>query len=167
MFHHKSIKMQNRREFLKTLGLTAVCTCGGMMVLDGCAMFKGVSAVPVVPREALSVEGNRLMIDLRKTNDLLITGGAAKLSLPGDDGTVIYKMIIIRPAENEYRVFGDHCTHGGRELNYRHNESKLECSSFGHSTFDLNGQVTGGPAKAPLARYTYHIEKDILTIQLP
>jgi Rieske Fe-S protein len=50
----------------------------------------------------------------------------------------------------EYLAFSDKCDHGGRELNYLVDQSKLQCSSFGHSEYDLDGKVLKGPAKNAL-----------------
>lgn len=159
--------MQNRRDFLKTLGLSTVCVCGSIMTLDGCSMVRGVSAVEVIPASAIRQEGQQVRVDLSKAESLRKIGGAGKLTIIAEDGSQTHKLIVVRPSENEFRVFGDHCTHGGRELNYRHSESKLECSSFGHSSFNLKGQVTGGPAKAPLSMFAVRTENEILVIHLP
>lgn len=62
-------------------------------------------------------------------------------------------VLILRTKEDQYLVFENSCTHGGRKLDPVPGESKLRCCSLGHSTFDYEGKRLSGMAKKPLTRY--------------
>ena len=141
-----------RRDFLKTIGLATVCACTGMAALNACSMIKGVSATETIPDYAWKRNDDGIIIDLAKSECLVLPGGAGKLSVDiGDEKPL--KLIVVHHEEGHFRVFSDCCTHGGRELNYLHEEGKLQCSSFGRSEFSMKGQAIKGPAEGPLAVY--------------
>jgi Rieske Fe-S protein len=145
-----------RRDFLKTIGLATVCACTGMAALNGCSMIKGVSATETIPDYAWKHNDDGIIIDLAKSECLALPGVAGKLSVDTGDEKPI-KLIVVHYKEGQFKVFSDCCTHGGRELNYLHEEGKLQCSSFGHSEFSMKGQAIKGPAEGPLA--VYPVEK--------
>lgn len=93
-----------------------------------------------------------IIIDLAKSECLALPGGAGKLSVETGAEKPL-KLIVIQTAEEQFKVFLDCCTHGGQELNYLHEEGKLQCSSFGHSEFSMKGQAIKGPAEDPLALF--------------
>jgi cytochrome b6-f complex iron-sulfur subunit len=137
----------SRREFLGRMGVWSTCACAGFAGASSCSMMAGVSKVPALSGEAFYLEDNELIIDLTKTALLNNSGDAAKLVVPLHDRL---KLIIILDPSGQYLVFSDKCDHGGRELNYLVDQSKLQCSSFGHSEYDLDGNVLKGPAKNAL-----------------
>ncbi|TVQ09469.1 MAG: hypothetical protein EA361_15445 [Bacteroidetes bacterium] len=154
----------NRREFLKTMGIATLCACTGAAGFNSCSMIKGVSKTTPIPSEAITHNGNFLMIDLEQSAFLQITGRAGKISLEDEDQT---KIIVVHHSPGQYKAFSDRCTHGGRELNYLHEKEQLQCSSFGHSAFKLtNGHVIKGPAEGPLAIYPTSKSGNILNVQI-
>jgi nitrite reductase/ring-hydroxylating ferredoxin subunit len=67
-------------------------------------------------------------------------------------------------AEDVYRAYANRCTHRRRELNYLHEEHRLECVSR-KAHFDLAGNVIKGPAESALLVYPSHREGDDLVIE--
>ena len=152
---------QTRRTFLKAGGGVLICTCAGVNEA-GCSMISGKSNMPKVPPDASHVSDNKLVIDLTQVPALAVVGGSAKLVPTGSDK----KVCIVRSDDNHFKAFINRCTHGGRELEYRHNEKKLRCVSFGHSEFDLEGRKLGGPAKGDLTKLAVTRTGDSLEIVL-
>ncbi len=154
----------NRRDFLKTMGVATVCACTGLATLNGCKMIRGVSSTAAIPVDSYHLTGNELTIDLSKADCLKHPGGAGKLSLDNEDEV---KVIIVHHEPGKYKAFSDHCTHGGRELNYKHEDKILQCSSFGKSTFKLtNGHVIKGPAEGPLSIYPIQVVNTSLKLTI-
>lgn len=147
-----------RRNFVKTTGLVTGAACLGMSGICSCSMMEGISDTPSIPASAIQLNGNKLTILLDGANGLKEPGGKGKLSLkPDNNAENELKLIVIHPEAGTYLVFEDHCTHGGRELNYKHQSKQLICSSFGHSKYNLSGEVLSGPAEGDLK--TFHFEK--------
>jgi cytochrome b6-f complex iron-sulfur subunit len=153
----------SRREFIKKAGYVTACTCAGFG-MKGCSMFSGVSATPEIFPDALHVENGNLIIDLNQAGSLKEPGGSGKLTIVDPESGEKIKIIVIQPGEGEYKAFADRCTHGGRELNYVHDKKQLKCSSFGQSTFTLQGEVVKGPAKEPVDIYDLQVAGNNITI---
>ena len=153
----------NRRDFIKTFGIATVCACTGIAGFNSCSMIKGVSKTATIPEDSYRVEDNKLILDLNRIECLSDVGGAGKLSFTSSDDEI--KIIVLHHEAGKYKAFSDRCTHGGRELNYKHSEETLQCSSFGRSTFKLtNGHVIKGPAEGPLAVYPLQIVNNTLIV---
>jgi nitrite reductase/ring-hydroxylating ferredoxin subunit len=142
-----------RREFIRKAGLASACVCTGLMGVNGCSMIGGISKTPEIHSDAWKLDGDDLVIDLEKVESLIKTGGSGKLTVDDRVNGNEKKIIIIHHKKGEYKAFADYCTHGRRELNYIHDKGQLECSSFGKSTFSLQGPVIKGPAEEPLETY--------------
>ena len=117
-------------------------------------MITGTSEVTLAPEESYWLRDGKLVMKLSKIGALDKPGGAVKLAISVTPGADPVKVLIVRPDDKTFIAFQDRCTHGKRELNYRHETRLLECSSFGHSKFDLRGKVLKGPAAAPLSLYS-------------
>ena len=154
----------SRRDFLTKVGTISLCTCTGLMGINACSMIKGISEVPLLPDEAFTYSESELTVDLSKTSLLDNVGNAAKTSVSFANDEL--KLIIIQNDNDNYVVFSDKCAHGGRELNYLDHKKILQCSSFGHSEYNLDGQVLKGPAKNPLSVYIVKKENQLLRISL-
>jgi len=96
-----------------------------------------------------SLEGNKVHVKLSQMPDPLSEGGAIYLKGKGLGKPVL----IVRTEEDQYLAFENSCTHGHRKLDPVAGESKLRCCSFGHSTFDYDGNRLSGSAKDPIKRY--------------
>lgn len=74
------------------------------------------------------------------------------------------EIIIVHPEKNKYVVLSRFCTHGGQALSYVRQRGLLQCNSYNHSIFDLNGDVVKGPAPRPLKSYHAQLIEDKLVI---
>jgi nitrite reductase/ring-hydroxylating ferredoxin subunit len=155
----------NRRAFLTAAGGTLACTCLGIEV-GGCSMITGTSAVKIAPDRSYRLQDGKLVMMLSKIDALDKPGGAVKLAVSVNQAADPVKVLVVRPDEATFIAFQDQCTHGKRELNYRHEAKLLECSSFGHSKFDLHGKVLEGPAKGPLLLYSCEKQGDELFVKV-
>jgi Rieske Fe-S protein len=128
-------------------------------------MMEGVSNTPSIPASAIHVDENKFTIMLDAANGLKEIGGKGKLAVtPDGNEQNLLKLIVVHPEKDSYLVFADKCTHGGRELNYKHKDNQLVCSSFGHSTYDLKGRVLSGPAPRSLASFKSELKENQLII---
>ncbi len=150
-----------RRDFLKTTGGVFICACAGGG-LSGCASF-GTSKMPSIPANTFRVSGGRLVIELAKVPSLAMVGGSAKWSSSNGEDK---KICIVRSDENQFGAYVNRCTHMGAELEYRHEEKRLRCVSFGHSEFDLDGRKINGAAKGDLTKLTVTRTGDSLEIEV-
>ncbi len=154
---------QTRRDFLKAGSGVLICACAGVGVgASGCAMMSGTSRMPAVPPEASRDSDGKLLIDLARVPALAVVGGSAKWGPAGGDK----KMCIVRSGDDRFDAFINRCTHRGKELEYRHDERRLRCVSFGHSEFDLEGRKLSGPARENLTKLAVTRSGDALEIAL-
>ncbi|NBP83887.1 MAG: Rieske (2Fe-2S) protein [Mycobacteriaceae bacterium] len=68
--------------------------------------------------------------------------------VPEGGGIIVKETVLTQPRPGEFKGFVARCTHSGCLLAEVKNGS-IVCACHG-SRFDLNGQVTRGPATAPL-----------------
>lgn len=83
----------------------------------------------------------------------------------GTVGGFAYKdnIIIFRTGDNSYLALSKVCTHSNCTITYDHGNNRLPCPCHG-STFDINGNVTNGPANSNLKKYSVSKNGNILTI---
>ena len=154
----------SRRGFIKVTGATVVCACvGGAMGTSGCTARKA-SDTPSAPEGSYRSEGDRVIVALSEVDDLKEEGGAVRFTLNGEDGSEL-KVIVLHSGNETYRAFADRCTHSGKELDYLHEDRKLQCLS-GKAQFNLKGDVLRGPAEDPLLSYPLRREGEELVIEV-
>ena len=155
----------NRRAFIKTTGvaIAGACACG--MGVSGCGMILGKSNTPKAPEGSVNREDGKLLVNLAMIPQLQADGGSVKFSYEGENGEES-KVIIARLKGDDYRAYANSCTHGHREIEYKPDKNMLQCVSFGHSKFDLDGNVLGGPAKGPLTIYEVALEGNRLVLTI-
>lgn len=153
----------SRRSFIKLTGTTVACTCFGALGTSGCAS-NSTSNTPPAPAGSYRVQEGRVYLALSEVGTLLGVGGAVKLTLTDVNGSE-RKVIIVHPAEADYRAFADACTHNGKELNYLHAEGLLACCGRS-SRFSLAGEVIQGPAEDALLDYPVWQEGRELVIEI-
>ncbi|MBU3686582.1 MAG: Rieske (2Fe-2S) protein [Mycobacterium sp.] len=73
---------------------------------------------------------------------------APTADVPEGGGIIVKETVLTQPRPGEFKGFVARCTHSGCLLAEVKNGS-IVCACHG-SRFDLNGQVTRGPATAPL-----------------
>lgn len=108
------------------------------------------------------IEGDKVKVQIEKA--AVGKGGATYLF-----GNGLKKpILIVRTAEDKYLAFENSCPHGKRKIDPVLGEAKLRCCSLGHSTFDYDGKVLGGPAKGrgTLKRYAADMSGGELVITL-
>ncbi|MCA2215527.1 Rieske 2Fe-2S domain-containing protein [Jidongwangia harbinensis] len=103
----------------------------------------------------------------RRANNAAVTGLAivpvAELSVgeslkfTTSDGGMAY---LLHPAPDSYLAFRAACTHQGCPVSVEDNGFRCPCHG---GKFDRNGQVTGGPPPAPLARIPVRIVDGVVT----
>lgn len=124
-----------RRNFLRTAAIVAAGTVAGAVVTTG---VHADGATPdAAATRALTLKDNA---ELQKI-------GGWKVVENGDE-----KLIIARTDENNFVACSAICTHRGCVVQYAHEAKQFVCPCHG-ARFDLDGNVTKGPAKRPLARH--------------
>ena len=107
--------------------------------------------------------GDELCLDLAHSSNANLTavGGARVLTFEGR------RLIVVRISATEIVALSAVCTHSGCTVRYSAARTNIECPCHG-STFALDGEVTHGPAEAPLAQFpaTLDATAGILTISL-
>jgi Rieske Fe-S protein len=72
-----------------------------------------------------------------------------------------YNLLVVKEKDQSYKALLMKCTHQGFRLTA--DKNGMHCNLHG-STFDLEGDVTNGPAAKPLASFPVALEKDFLLI---
>jgi len=70
---------------------------------------------------------------------------------------------IVRLTESEVVAYDIHCTHLGCPLSYSSGSGSFVCPCHGGS-FDIHGQVTGGPPPGPMNRYLVRVVDGIVEV---
>lgn len=105
-----------------------------------------LSACATTATYRTAIRGGRLAIEFENFPELAKPGGGILLSAPGLDGPVL----LINLDGTSFRALSGVCTHLG--CNVRPSGRFLQCPCHG-STYDLEGQVTRGPAEQPLRMF--------------
>ena len=150
-----------RRDMLKssTLAAGGVCTCSALSVFGA---QSDCCNTPHLELESYSIEENRVLIDLEKAASLAEAGNAAFIDKPEKN----IQLIIVRPDDNKFVALSRFCTHGRQILSYNSHRRLLQCNSYNHSLFDLDGSVWKGPAPRPLDSFRVEKENQLVTIFL-
>jgi nitrite reductase/ring-hydroxylating ferredoxin subunit len=134
-----------------------------MAILTG--LFKsilGICETKPLASQFWDTEDGVVRVKMGSVAELSSKGGAVYLAGKGLDVPIL----IVRTEDDRYLAFGNKCTHGGRKIDHRPEESKLRCCSIGHSTFDYDGNVIRGIAKKPLRKYETEISEGDLLVKL-
>ncbi len=102
-----------------------------------------------IPAASLSFRDDLLIIDLRRAPQLAKAGAAVKVI----DQKRGVNLIVVHGRKGELAALERSCTHGGAQVAYNRINDTVQCSSWGHSEFDLSGAVLGGSARKPLRAY--------------
>ncbi len=151
-----------RREMIQASALLMGGACGCRMAGDPAVPRSTCCTSPDLESESLTIDDDRLTIDLKKAASLREVGNAAWIT----DEARGLKLIIIRAGKGEYAVLSRLCTHGGQTVSYDRKRGLLQCNNFNHSNFALDGQVVKGPAETPLTSYPVKLVEDTLVVGL-
>ncbi|MBN1482270.1 hypothetical protein EH223_08685 [candidate division KSB1 bacterium] len=148
-----------RREMLRQTALTTgcLCTCGVLKVL---AQESDCCNTPDLEPESYTIQKDRIVVDIQKAPCLAEPGHAAFISAPDKD----IDIILVRPDAETFVALSRFCTHGRQVLSYNPDRRLLQCNSYNHSLFELDGQVFKGPAEKPLISYVVIKNQHQLTI---
>lgn len=72
-------------------------------------------------------------------------------------------VLLIRPAEDEWRAFAGTCTHLDCTVQYREDLRQVWCACH-NGLYDLNGRVVSGPPPRPLEPYTVRLRGDEVVV---
>jgi menaquinol-cytochrome c reductase iron-sulfur subunit len=70
---------------------------------------------------------------------------------------------LVRLTESEVVAYDIHCTHLGCPLSYSSGSGSFVCPCHGGS-FDINGEVTGGPPPGPMNQYLVRVVDGIVEV---
>ncbi len=102
-----------------------------------------------LPAAAFAIAGAVLTIDLARAPALARRGGSVKVA----DESRKLNLIVVHAAGNRFAALDRACTHGGAPVAYNRHNKTVQCTSWGHSEFALDGRLLGGSAKTPLRSY--------------
>ena len=144
----------DRKNFIKTCGLTCLCGSALNMVFQSCATSKIISA---------NIIGDNLIVGLKDFETNSGDGKQFKKYVIVQNELLRFPICVYRFNENEYQALWMRCTHQGNELQVF--GDKLQCPAHG-SEFDNGGNVRNGPADKPLRTFPVTIENKQLRISL-
>jgi len=103
-----------------------------------------------------------VMLDVSRSAELSKRGGAIRL----EGKALPERVLVVHGDDGEIYAYKNRCTHAGRRLDPKTNESKIECCSVGKSTFQYDGELVGGSAKKSIETYSIERDGNVLSIQL-
>jgi Rieske Fe-S protein len=155
----KSMNMDRREMIHKSAILVgSLCLCRSISADD--PVESTCCITPEIEKECLTFKENSVIIDLRKTATLKKSGQAVYVDYPEKE----LKMIVVREKRHRYYALSRLCTHGGQALSYVPERNKIQCNSFNHSVFNLDGTVWKGPAPSPIRSFEITSGKNTLEI---
>lgn len=116
---------------------------------------------PEAPPGSFRIEGEEILLEIAKVPSLGRKGGAAKV-IDIEEGV---NLIVVEPEEGRFAALERSCTHGGAQVVYNGLNRTVQCTSWGHSEFALDGRVLGGSAKQPLPAHSVRVERGVLRIR--
>ena len=135
----------DRKNFLKSSFLICGAIMTGASILESCSKT-GYAPTPV---------------SVNFTLDLNATANSALKTVGGYvEGN---NAIVIRTGTSTYIALSNICTHAGCTVNYEKASNDIYCPCHG-GTYDLSGNVTGGPPPSPLQLFKTSLSGHILTV---
>jgi nitrite reductase/ring-hydroxylating ferredoxin subunit len=104
---------------------------------------------PALPRNAITISGGLITVDVRNIPELRRTGAAFSLV---DEGRGI-NLILIHQERGKYVAMDRSCTHGGAQCTYNPKRRTLQCTSLNHAEYDLRGTLLHGRTHGNLRTY--------------
>jgi Rieske Fe-S protein len=135
-----------------------VCLCKNALGLD--IPQSTCCYTPDIEPESLTIGEHSFIIDLTKAPSISKKGNAVYV----DNKEKEIRTILVRVKKNRFQAFSRHCTHGNQALSYIPERKLLQCNSYNHSLFDLDGSVWKGPAPDPIKVYPVKYDKNRLEI---
>jgi nitrite reductase/ring-hydroxylating ferredoxin subunit len=117
--------------------------------------------VPANP-DCWRLEDGKLSLDLDRAPELAEEFGAIRI----EAGNLPHPVLVMRDGQGRYRAFRNQCSHGKRRLDPVPGTETVCCCSVGKSTFDYDGKVLSGSAKAPVDTLPVEVREKRLLIRL-
>ena len=134
-------------------------------LLNSCRACLGLLAVPAIA----SLEGcadTKAMTGMTESNGLITVPLADIADKPGvtlHPKSLTDPLLVTKHSDGTYKALLLRCPHKGGPV--ASNGLQLECSQH-HSTFDMDGNVTKGPAKSNLTSYPVEVKGTKLVIKV-
>jgi Rieske Fe-S protein len=144
----------NRKEFIKTCGMTCLTAFSVQVLLEGCAGTKYMDA---------AIEGSDLVIPLTSFEITKDGNTHFRKYVVAENSTLQFPICVYRLNLSEYKALWMKCTHQGTELHVF--GDRLQCPAHG-SEFTTSGTVQNGPAAEPLRSFATSISDGKLKINL-
>jgi len=136
----------NRKEFLKASALALAALAIGPSILESCAKSNTNPGVTVPFSVDLSNSANAALDNV---------GGYIY-----SNGVIVTR---VTSADLGFVALAQACTHQGCTIAYSAGTQSFACPCHG-GTYDLNGNVTGGPPPAPVTKYSVTRNNNILSV---
>lgn len=154
----------NRRQLLLRVGLGALLAGCRMSLDEEPAPFEDEIVPPAPdggPTAGATLCAEGVCLDLAHPDNVALVeiDGFRVLRLESR------RLIVVRTSEATFIALSAACTHAGTTVRYDAAQMELVCPNHG-SRFSLEGDVTDGPATAPLSTFatTYDPASDLLVI---
>lgn len=123
----------------------------------------GICATPKPKhKSAYSQDNGYLVVDLSRTPELEKRDSA--LRFEGEDLPI--RVLVVHGNDGEFHAFENACSHAKRRLDPVPGGDHVRCCSMGRSTFDYEGNVTGGSAESPIRKLKLIRDDSLLRIKL-
>jgi Rieske Fe-S protein len=115
-----------------------------------------------VPADSFRIDGTLLTLNLSSVALLRKRGSAARVV----DLERGINLIVVRDKTGRFAALDRSCTHGGAQVAYNRRNDTVQCTSWGHSEFALDGAVLGGSARKPLRAFQTELAGNKLLIHI-
>jgi cytochrome b6-f complex iron-sulfur subunit len=133
----------NRRNFVKTSCLICGGAITGIALFDSCK--KSDPQGPTVD----------FTLDLSQSGNSVLNNSGGSLPSNG---------VIVVNSASTFIAIAQQCTHNGCSVGYNSNSNNFICPCH-NGTFDINGNVTGGPPSIALKKYSVTKNGNLLTVK--
>lgn len=134
-------------------------------LLNSCRACLGLMAVPALA-SLESCSSSKAMSGMSESNGVISLPLADIADKPGvtlHPKSIADPLMVVKNADGSYTALVLKCPHKGGPLSVVGDQ--LECD-WHHSTFDMHGNVTKGPAKSALTSYPVTLNGDKLEIKV-
>jgi len=140
---------KGRRTFLNWL----LGTSGGALVMSALYPVGRYLSPPRIP------EATTNQVEAGRINDPAFLDKGYKIVRFGMD-----PVIVVRVSDSEFRAFSATCTHLDCIVEYRPERKLIWCNCH-NGSYDLQGQVVGGPPPHGLQNFAAHIVDDVVVVE--
>ncbi len=156
------MKITRREFFNKTIQSAAIITVPSLLgtILESCGSNSNPVSAPSSNLQTIQAtpKNNIISLTIDSSSPLATIGNAALLQYSNGN------LLVDRANQDTFNALSAICTHQGCLITgYDSGNKKFLCPCHG-STFNLNGQVSNGPAQRPLTQYQTQFNNNQLNI---